>query len=141
MNIRTSRRARIGLAAVLAMLTSSAHAQGAAKPALTEIESENSVATVFACFSSNASFPSFAYLADGNADGSAIYRLRFERNMLEEVLVQPSASGGSRIRIMLSHDYAARDLRAFRARRGDALADCARSHPCVYAQATQEVQP
>jgi len=138
---RHLKRASICLAALVALLTHGAHAQSAPKPVLTEIESGNAVATVFACFSRKASFPSFAYLAENNPGGSAIYRLRFDRHMLEEVLVQPSASGGSRIRIMLSHDYAGRDLRAFKAMRGDALANCARSHPRVYAQVTQETQP
>lgn len=138
---RPFKRASLGQATLVAMLTNSAHAERPANPVLTEIESENAVSTVFACFSRNASFPSFAYFADANPGGSAIYRLRFERNMLEEVLVQPSASGGSRIRILLSRDYAGRDLRAFKAKRGDVLADCARSHPRAYAQAMQEVQP
>ena len=138
---RPLKHAAIGLAALVATLTSSAHAQSGSQPNFTEIESDKAVATVFACFSRNASFPSFAHLADSHHGGSAIYRLRFERTMLEEVLVQPSANGGSHIRIQLSPDYAGRDVRAFKALRGDVLVDCARSHPTAYAQALQEVQP
>lgn len=141
MRIRPMKRIGAGLAVACAMLTSSVHAASPSQPALIAIESDNSVAMVFACFSRNASFPSFAYLDDRNQDGSAVYRLRFERDILEDVQVRPTASGGSRIEIVLSRQYGERDIRAFRAKRGGVLAACAVARASSFAQVTQQVQP
>ena len=132
---------RIGLAMACAMLGQAAIAASPTDPQSTQIESRASVATVFACFRQNASFPSFAHLTAPDATDHAIYRLRFERELLEQVDIRPAQGGGSRIVVTLSGQYAARDLRAFDTKRGRALTACANSRAAELAHMTQQVQP
>lgn len=132
---------RIGVAMACAMLGPAAIAASPTDLLSTQIESRGSVATVFACFRQNASFPSFAHLTASDATGHAIYRLRFERELLEQVDIHRAQGGGSRIVVTLSGQYGARDLRAFDTKRGRALTACANSREAELAQMTQQVQP
>lgn len=129
------------LAMACAMPGQAAIAASPAHPQPVQLESRASVATVFACFRRNASFPSFAHLTAPDTTEHAIYRLRFERELLEEVDIRPAPGGGSRIVVTLSGEYGARDLRVFDTKRGRALTACANARAAELAQMTQQVQP
>lgn len=61
--------------------------------------------------------------------------------MLEQVRFDPVVGRGSRIVIMLSDRYTDRDVKAFRANRGNVLAECSRPQAPALARMVQQVQP